>query len=141
MGWFAAAASILLALSIWLQNQFAQRTGSVTPDGNVLKTTYAAAPENRSWTRDGDLPSFELPPTAPLPTAEPYVAIDVTNFPEPLLARETALITREDAEVLDAAAWALALLKHSDDTTFAKVEQARRFTEYEQLLPKFLQID
>ncbi|MHC4416084.1 MAG: anti-sigma factor family protein [Planctomycetota bacterium] len=155
LGWLAAAACLFLAVSVWRLDRQATMTETSSeaagPLPELVKVAYAAGPEIRSWTLEGELPAGTVQQLRGA-TADP------TGRDEPLLARheaspaatppppprigaaehggEPATISRDDAETLDAASLLLAMLEQGNDQSFADVEQVRRIIEYDELLPR-----
>ncbi len=142
LGWLAAAASILMAVVLWPVDR------APGPDDRTILQAIAAmyppGPEIESWTIE------ELPAgTAP---AIQLVVNEVARYPsetdaglwDPPTAAHTAAafdtgashLTRDGADTIESVSLVLAMLQNADDGSFVDVEDARRFTEYEQLLPR-----
>ncbi len=145
LGWLAAAAAIVLAVVISPLGR------STDPDRNtgsqVVASVYPPGPELGSWTLqeapaataagvrlvvneiarypgDAETGPWEVPTVAPGPAAST------------LAQGPTKGLSRIDAETIESVSLVLSILANADDRSFADVEQARRITEYEQLLPR-----
>ena len=144
LGWLAAAAAIVLAVVLW------QPGGPTDPErdaGQLANATDPPGPELGSWTLheppaattggvrlvineiarypgDPGVGSWEIPAVAPGAPAS-ALALDTT-----------AGLSRRDAETIESVSLVLSILENADDRSFADVEQARRITEDEQLLPR-----
>ncbi len=142
LGWLAAAASILMAVVLWPVDR------APGPDDRTslkaIAATYPPGPEIESWTID-QLPAGAAP-------AIRLVVNEVARYPsdtdagswEPPAAAHTAAafdagaphLSRDGADTIESVSLVLAMLQNADDGSFVDVEHARRFTEYEQLLPR-----
>jgi len=145
LGWLAAAAAIVLLVVISPLGR------STDPDRNagsqVLTSTYPPGAELGSWTLqeapaanvagvrlvvneiarypgDADTAPREVP-TVATSAAAGTIALDTIRG-----------LSRSDAETIESVSLVLSILENADDRSFADVEQARRITEYEQLLPR-----
>ena len=154
LGWFAAAASFFLAVSVWVLNRPLPAGGSNGQggiSGRVIQTTYASGPELRSWALEGPL-RHDLPPLA--------LGVPVNRFPDPSGSNTAVMIAAsqrppvdvvrgavediarrrpispEAAETLDSAAALLTMLEQGSDRTFRDVDFVRRVTEYDDLLTR-----
>ena len=139
LGWLAAAAALFLAVSIW---RLEQRAPSPGPDSdqNGAVVQAAAWPEVSSWTLKSEVAPYVLDQLQGGPTpneVEPLVG-DVGVVAAPPAPR--MLISREDAETLDATALLLALLEERRAHDFSDIEQARRIIEYDDLLPRLAHV-
>ncbi len=141
LGWLAAAASIVMAVVLWRVDR------SPGPDDRINARTVAASyppgPEIGSWTIE------ELPAGSRSTTR--LVVNEVARYPtdadagsswEPPANTSGAFdtgadrLSRDGAETIESLSLVLAILQNADDESFVDVEHARRFTEYEQLLPR-----
>jgi len=145
LGWLAAAAAIVLAVVLWPLGR------STDPDrdaaSQVVTAIYPPGPELGSWT-------LQEPPAATAAGVR-LVVNEVARYPGdsetgswevPTVVRSAASdtlapgptdgLSRTDAETIESVSLVLSILENADDRSFADVEQARRITEYEQLLPR-----
>ncbi len=143
LGWLAAAAAIVLAVVL---SPLGRPTDPDREAGSpVVTATYPPGPELGSWT-------LQEPPAATAAGVR-LVVNEVARYPGDAetgpwvptvapgavrtLARGPANeLSRLDAETIESVSLVLSLLENADDRSFAAVEQARRITEYEQLLPR-----
>lgn len=144
-GWFAAAASLLLAVTIWVLSQPVSRNEPTADDAGsrVIRTTYAAGPEIRSWVREDPLPHGTGPlvlgapvsryPDAAVASAGNAASVDPRSIEE-IARRDT--MSREAAETLDTTGTLLAMLQNGNGEGFADVDYVRRITEYDDVLPR-----
>ena len=116
LGWLAAAAALALAVTVWvLERQGVPRVvipevvANAGSSPRVIQATYRPGPELRSSVYDGELP------------AETLVG---------------SVLTREDAESLDAASQLLGLLPE----TAPDLEHIRGIIEYDELLPRLAEV-
>ena len=113
-GWLAAAASLLLAASIWVIDEQAEVSKVVSADEQIVPTTYRAQPHIRSWTLKGR------------PALAARAEATAARGP---ISREP--LSSNDAETLESAALVLGLIERADDHTFADLETAREILEYD----------
>ncbi len=141
VGWLAAAAALFLAISIWELDRRASLSRSI-PQGIrrgapvIRAASYPTGAEIKSWTLDRAFPG-----DAPLILSDAAVTKGLTHIiapQEPAKEQRTVglAISRDDAETLDSVSLALAMLAQADDRSFADVDQVRRITEYDHLLPR-----
>ena len=168
LGWVAAAASLLLAITIWAidhrlipSRSQGQPHISIAPPApqhpDARQASYVTAA--RSWTYSGTMPTEESGP----PVVESlqlrqitidngipidlYIESNTTAAPPdreieaPAVAVAPSLttgplISREDAETMDAAALLLNMLLASGDRSFSDIEQIRRIAVYDELLSR-----
>jgi hypothetical protein len=156
LGWVAAAACLMLALSMWFvstgnrqwaigngQEERAPRSvesavGSrnlalaQTQPQNVAKV----ATHTRSWLYDGSLDSAR---TAARTSVEhgamnqPTISVVPVSYVQ---QAETETIEPEVAQTLYAASNALGMLAHADLDSFADVDRVRQIAEYDELLER-----
>ncbi len=161
LGWMAAAAAVALAITIYaLDRRPIGGAGSAGGPAVAKAQPPAQQPsirsaayrtEGRSWTYDGYLPSDAAlgaareqrtavaVPTQGAPPLEPVDFRMPVLDERHLVALRTELarepvISRDDADALDAAALLLDILASADSSSFADVEKIRRITEYDNLL-------
>ncbi len=148
LGWLAAAASIVLAVVLWPFGH----TNVADPDAGstVVVATYPPAPELGSWTLE-EQPVKRAPATRlvvneiayydgngdGVAKAGPWQTPAVVRAAADAIAIDNAdSLSRDDLETIESVSMVLSILENADDRSFADVEQARRITEYEQLLPR-----
>ena len=145
LGWLAAAAAIVLSVVLWplgrpadpVRNAGSQVLTAIYPPGAELGSwTLQEAPaataagvrlvvnEIARYPGDGETGPRRVPTVAPRAAADTVVP-DTTHG-----------LSRIDAETIESVSLVLSILENADDRSFADVEQARRITEYEQLLPR-----
>jgi len=158
LGWLAAAASLVLAITIWAMDRrllpqsaaeepapVAKRPASV---GEGMKSV-AYQSRGRSWVFDGELPGLS---EAATPAREASSAVDAGSAPDGSIGADRATaesegevmgsdgssqripFLREDAETLDATALLVDRLIAARTDSFADLEQIRRIAEYDELL-------
>ncbi len=121
-GWVAMAASVFLVLWMWVSDR--QSAPRPAPEGtrSTQMVHYTTGPQLRSWTLEGDLPVDAL--------------IHLESAPDAALADARGGLSRTDAETLESASLMLALLEGADVRSFDDLEEVRRATEYDELLPR-----
>lgn len=131
LGWLAAAASMGLAITIWMLD------GRAAPEavGPQPVVAYLTGSELKSSVFDGDL-TEEI-----YRTADPGPPVPVPPAPDDgddpalvLFDRPVAPIRPDDADTLYAASLVLAMLAEADQETFRDIEHIRQITEYDDLL-------
>jgi hypothetical protein len=156
-GWIAAAAALGIAFTTWYSGQQRPRPdrGAIAKKNTDLETrlnAYAATATFKSEIYDGDKPptDWNVQPTAnwispmPLPPADDLDASDVltaTDSPTAAVNNENRLVIQPTlaavhADTLAATAVLMETLMHSRLDSFADVEEVRRITEYDELLPR-----
>ena len=132
LGWLAAAASMGLAITIWMLD------GRAAPEavGPKPVVAYLTGSELKSSVFDGHLaeeiyrtadPGPPVPaPAAPVDGDDPAL---VLSDPRPV-----APIRPDDADTLYAASLVLAMLAEADEETFRDIEHIRQIAEYDDLL-------
>jgi hypothetical protein len=162
LGWMAAAACLVLAITIWALDH-RPLTRQMNGPSPVAAAPPATQPTvipivyntpGRSWVSEGEYSPGALEPAAEAATPDeaPADAIDDRGAPDaaapaepattgrnvpaapPQALRPSVAITRADAETLDATALLLEMLLKGDDRSFADVESIRRIIEYDELL-------
>ncbi len=143
VGWIAAAASLLLAISVWmLDHQAVHKTSehqSVGSTPGVITASYVAGPEMKSWTLEDAVPSETLHAASAASgsvTHDPEITQRAVAQEPVQVKTDAAALLRNDAETLDGASVLLAMLVNADDRSFANIEHVRRITEYDQLLSR-----
>ena len=145
LGWLAAAASIVLAVVLWPLGHATVPT-NVDSGTRAVAGSYPPAPELGSWTLQ-QRPATTVQTARLVVNEVAYYDGDgetgswgtpaVVRAATDAIARERAnSLSREDAETIESVSLVLSILENADDRSFADVEQARRITEYEQLLPR-----
>lgn len=156
-GWIAAAAALGIAFTTWFSAQQRTQTnsGTIAQGDRDLETklnAYAATATFKSEIYDGDsLPADWNTPAAsnwfspmPLPPADDLDASDVltaTDSPTAAVSNEHRLVIQPTlaavhTDTLAATAILMDSLMHSRLDSFADVEEVRRITEYDELLPR-----
>ena len=142
LGWLAAAASVVMAVVLWPTDR---SPGTDDRAGiRAVARSYPPGPEIESWTID-ELPTGAAPRTR-------LVVNEVALYPfdtdgrswESPAAVHTATafdggeghLSRDGVDTIESVSLVLAMLQNADDESFVDVEHARRFMEYEQLLPR-----
>ena len=145
LGWVAAAACLLLSLSIWFLDR--QRSAVVPQYVEHIpqaRTTNAMANADllRSWTSDAEFPQEMLAWRSHAADASGDALIDELIDEQLALVQPVGLrsdlrsqpLSSEDELTLHAAANVLAMLSQADLSSFADVERVRRIAEYDDLL-------
>jgi predicted anti-sigma-YlaC factor YlaD len=147
LGWVAAAASLMLAVSVWfVSKQTAAPT--YTPIIAQAPTNPVAAParavaypvSGRSWTYEGGLPANSLRVSAG--TTDDFNASSTASSHGAVMQasmwREADAdpISRDDADTLYAASNLLGMLNNSDLDSFRDIERIRQIAEYDELLDR-----
>ncbi|MHC4217550.1 MAG: anti-sigma factor family protein [Planctomycetota bacterium] len=130
LGWFTAAAAVLLAAAVWRFDRPPAATGPVAVD---------PAPTRSVWIR----PIVNEVAQYPIDTPAPVTPVPVLANPgpssswgdEPGEAAPRPTISRADAEALESVSLLLATLRQCDDD-FAPIERAREVIAYDELLPR-----
>jgi hypothetical protein len=131
LGWMATAASLMLAVSIWVLDWRPGATPADSGVGPVAEGTYTLGPERRSWLHEGDIP----------PDALWHLVGDRAERQPPHGgsapgAGDAQVLSRSESETLESAALMLALLQRADAASFTDLEDVRRATEYDDLLER-----
>ena len=106
----------------------------------IRAASYPTGAEIKSWTLDRAFPG-----DVPLILSDAALSTGLTHDTAPQQpAKEQRTvgltISRDDCETLDSVSLALAMLAQADDRSFADVEQVRRITEYDHLLPRLADV-
>lgn len=132
LGWLAAAAALLLAATLWVMDG-GRNGGRTVPPANEPQVRPAstwvpvggaellAGPGDGGWVRT-DPPRQATAVRAASPSPQP--ALVKSGLPRPM------------TEALESTSLLLAMLTDGDDQSFADVENVRRVTEFEDLLPR-----
>ena len=158
LGWLAAAASLLLAASLWVTNgPMAPSRGPAALDriaeapspATVTRTTYLRSAildledEHLPIREDAGTRGSAWPEGAGVilgagsaagTTDRMVGAGNAASRLTPALAMRPRL-TRDDAEMLDSASLLLEMLLAGGGRGFARIEEIRRIAEYDELLP------
>jgi predicted anti-sigma-YlaC factor YlaD len=126
LGWLAAAACLLLAVSAWLMQDGGGEPS--TPRGLVVigppePASIQPASYLQSTVYEGDMALDDLVADGGASTSE-----DV--FPS------ASAMSREDAETLDATSQLLEMLLMADRSSFSDVERIREMAEYDEMLAR-----
>ncbi|MCI0676577.1 MAG: anti-sigma factor [Phycisphaerales bacterium] len=139
LGWVAAAACLLLSLSIWVLNQGGgsliaggPRGADPLPPG--LQGTRGSSHLTRSWTFDGPLPG------ASAQDEQTNAAIDeqLARYQPAALEVDFSSqnLSQDDADTLYAASNLLTMLSRADASSFADAERVRQIAEYDEILER-----
>jgi hypothetical protein len=140
LGWLAAAAAIVLAVVL---SPLGRPANPDREAGQVASATYPPGPELGSWT-------LQEPPAVTPVDAARLVINEIAGYPGDeetgsweippvagaLAQGPTGGLSEQDTETIESVSLVLSILVNADDQSFADVEQARRITENEQLLPR-----
>jgi hypothetical protein len=134
LGWFAAAAVLLLSAAMWWLDRPRAINSPVASSGPSIGSTWIRPVVNEVAQYPADLPAGSAPQSAaPISSAASPSRSWRPKTPAP---PAVAPLTRADAEALEGASMLLAMLRQSDDGGFARVERAREVIEYDELLPR-----
>lgn len=126
LGWLAAAACLVLAVSAWLtqEGRLVSREQPPVAIGPEAPPSIRPASYLRSSIYNGETSLSDLlAERAPESTGEERQQIE-------------SALAREDAEALDAASLLLEMLLLADQSSFADVEQIREIAEYDEMLER-----
>jgi hypothetical protein len=144
LGWVAAAASLLLAMSIWvLDHRAIAPAGQPTISQNPLRATPSVANASylRSWTVDAAIPADGFDHAAlSAANLDDVTQRDIDEqlaLVQPGISRpRSSGLSRDDADTLYSASTLLEMLAQADLTSFTDVERIRRIAEYDNMLDK-----
>jgi len=143
LGWVAAAACLLLSMSIWILNrQINHNVPSNYAEGLPGHSATEAIPAQRSFVYDGSLTDRTGQSTfaSNAHTTSAALSIDDKNAIDDELGNvlpatfSHAPISRDDSDTLFAASNLLDILAQSDLQNFSDVERIRQVAEYDNLL-------
>jgi len=133
LGWLAAAAAIVLSVVV---SPLGRSPDPVRDAGSqVLTAVYPPGAELGSWTLQ-EAPSATKSGVRLVVNEIARYPGDGETVPWEIPSVATRGLSRSDAETIESVSLVLSILENADDRSFADVEQARRITEYEQLLPR-----
>lgn len=143
LGWVAAAASLLLALSIWILDRPpttpTQPTIALQPRATA---SLANASYLRSWTIDAALPAegFDRGGVIAATNLDDATQRDIDEqlaLVQPAVHRSRASrLSSDDSDTLYSASTLMEMLAQADLNTFSDVERIRRIAEYDNLLDR-----
>jgi predicted anti-sigma-YlaC factor YlaD len=147
LGWVAAAASLLLALSIWMLDRRelvpAQPLQALNQP-RLSSSSMANASYLRSWTSEAALPAegFEraVLTSGTLDEATQRDIDEQLALVQPAMYRPRSALSRDDADTLYSASTLLEMLAQADLTSFADVERIRRIAEYDNMLARLAEV-
>jgi hypothetical protein len=149
LGWVAAAACLMLSLSIWFLDR--QRNAAIPSSYAEVtqpRATMANADLLRSWTTDGAMPERFVNRNSGVAMSDFNVdrlIDDELALVQPAGLRlapdsRTADLSMDDAQTLYAASNLLAMLGQADLSSFADIERIRRIAEYDDLLNRLADV-
>jgi hypothetical protein len=139
LGWLAAAAAIVLAVVL---SPLGRPTDADRENGQVANATSPPGPELGSWTLQeppvttGAVTRLVINEIAGYPGDEETGSWALPTGAGTLAKGPTQGLSKKDAETIKSVSLVLSILENADDRSFADIEQARRITEHEQLLPR-----
>jgi hypothetical protein len=148
VGWFAAAAAVMLALTIWVMDRRQPPPTTMGPSARIAVAPQR--PPHSTWRTPGYSFVHEDTAMEPAPAEGGQRIVPAVGAPGDLffssiaeeaptsriVAPPAAVITRGDVEAIDAAALLLEMLLVADDRSFVDLEEIRRIAEYDVLLPR-----
>jgi hypothetical protein len=139
LGWLAAAAAIVLAVVL---SPLGRPADADREAGQVANAPYPPGPELGSWTLQepqvatGAVTRLVINEVAGYPGDEETGSWEIPTAAGTFAVGPTEGLSKKDAETIESVSLVLSILENADDRSFADIEQARRITEYEQLLPR-----
>lgn len=166
VGWLAAAASLALALTIWVNDRrsdFPDATVAIlpedtqaplileedTPRPTVQMASHTVPVFGSELDLSGDVSRYALPETdtglMPVISGDGSPANDPVEIVREKSRELSALsdrptLTLDEAQTLYAASILLEMIAEADTDSFADVEMARQILEYDELLPRLTKV-
>lgn len=162
VGWLAAAASLMLALTLWVNDRrsdFPDTAIAIMPDDTqaplildrpaVHMASLTVPVFGSELDRFGDVSWYTLPETDT--GLRPRISRDRSTTDDPVeivrkksrelsALSDRSTLTLDEAQTLYSASILLEMIAEADTDSFADVEMARQILEYDELLPRLRQI-
>ncbi len=151
LGWFAAAAVILISITMRLVDDAPAPMPSPT-DPEIVRAAYPVGPEVRAWALDALPEAVAASPAPESQDEKRHVINEVADYSgrtpwvdpvQGVLGRDpmrpappVRLVSRDSADALEQTSEALSMLREADDRSFVDVERVRQIAEYDNLLTR-----